>query len=121
MDFLNLSLGTDYFVRVSGYNTDYLGQNSGAFVFASGVNSLNEPITNKQVISGLTLQNLSSFGINPPVIRFDGMVETFYIKNTRENYFNLYEFLEDNARFGLAFSLYSGIKIYFENVSRFFI
>ena len=116
MDFLNLSLGTDYFVRVSGYNTDYLGQNSGAFVFASGVNSLNEPITNNQVISGLTLQNLSSFGINPPVIRFDGMVETFYIKNTRENYFDLYEFLEDNARFGLAFSLYSGVKIYFENV-----
>ncbi len=117
MDFTGLKLGVDYYVRVSGYNYDYLGKNSGDFVFASGVNNLNSPITNNQVISGLTLNNLQSFNINPPSIRIDGKVEQFTISGPDENCFNLYQFLENNARFGVAFPLYSGININFQNVN----
>lgn len=117
MNFTGIQLGADYFVRVSGYNYDYLGKNSGDYVFASGVNKLNSPITNNQVISGLTLENLQTFGINPPSIRVDGVVEEFTISGPDENCFNLYQFLENNARFGLAFPLYSGVKINFQNVN----
>ena len=117
MDFTGLKLGVDYYVRVSGYNYDYLGKNSGDYVFASGVDKLNSPITDNQVISGLTLNNLQSFNINPPSIRIDGKVEQFTISGPDENCFNLYQFLEDNARFGVAFALYSGININFQNVN----
>lgn len=116
MNFSGLSLGKDYYVRVSGLNTNYLGENSGPYVFASGVNRITDNITNSQVISGLTLNNLSNFGINPPSIRIDGVVETFNIDYAQDNYFDLYKYIEANARFGTAFILYSGIKINFNNV-----
>lgn len=116
MDFTGISLGVDYFLRVSGLNSSYVGQNYGPYVFASGIDRITDPITNQQVISGLTINNLANFGINPPTIRIDGTVETFYIKNERAGYFDLYKFIESNARFGSAFSLYSGVKIYFDNV-----
>jgi len=116
INFSGLSLSTDYYVRVSGLNTNYLGENYGNYVFASGVNRITDSITNPQVISGLTLNNLSNFGINPPSIRIDGVVETFNVDNTQDNYFDLYKYIEANARFGAAFSLYSGIKINFNNV-----
>jgi phage-related protein len=115
MNFTGISFGVDYFLRVSGLNTNYLGLNSSPYVFASGVDRITDQITNQQVISGLTVNNLANFNINPPVIRLDGSVETFYIKNDRASYFDLYKFVETNARFGSAFSLYSGVKIYFDN------
>ena len=117
MNFTGVKLGTDYYIRVSGYNYDYLGQNSGDYVFASGVNDLNSLINNQQVISGLTLQNLQTFGINPPSIRIDGRVEEFTVTGPNQNCFDLYKYIESNARFGPAFSLYSGIKINFNNVT----
>ena len=117
MNFTGIQLGTDYFVRVSGYNYDYLGKNSGDFVFASGIDRLNSSMTNPQVISGLTLENLQTFGINPPSIRIDGIVEQFIINGPDQNCFDLYKYVESNARFGTAFALYSGIKIDFNNVT----
>ena len=117
MNFTGIQLGTDYFVRVSGYNYDYLGKNSGDFVFASGIDRLNSSMTNPQVISGLTLENLQTFGINPTSIRIDGIVEQFIINGPDQNCFDLYKYVESNARFGTAFALYSGIKIDFNNVT----
>lgn len=116
IDFTGLSLGTDYYVRISGLNTNYLGQNFSDYVFASGVERITERIVNTEVISGLTLDNLAAFGKNPPSIRIDGVVETFDISDIQDNYFDLYKYIEANARFGVAFSLYSGIKINFNNV-----
>jgi len=117
MNFTGMQLGTDYFVRVSGYNYDYLGKNSGDFVFASGIDRLNSSMTNPQVISGLTLENLQTFGINPPSIRVDGRVEEFIVNGPDQNCFDLYKYIESNARFGAAFALYSGVKIDFNNVT----
>ena len=117
MNFTGMQLGTDYFVRVSGYNYDYLGKNSGDFVFASGIDRLNSSMINPQVISGLTLENLQTFGINPPSIRVDGRVEEFIVNGPDQNCFDLYKYIESNARFGAAFALYSGVKIDFNNVT----
>lgn len=116
INFSGLLLGTDYYVRVSGLNTNYLGENKSPFLFASGIDRITENVTNTQVISGLTLNNLANFNINPPSIRIDGVVETFNINDTQDNYFDLYKYIEANARFGAAFSLYSGVKINFSNV-----
>lgn len=114
LNFEDVSLGVDYYIRVSGGNADYLGENSGVFVYASGIDRIDQPISNNQVISGLTVANLQTFSINPPSIRVDGRVEEFNINETKP-FFNLYQFLEENARFKTAFSLYSGVKINFNN------
>lgn len=113
-NFTGISLGVDYYIRVSGLNTNYLGENAGDYVFATGVNRITDPISNLQVISGLTINNLSSFGINPPSIRIDKSLEEFIIDSEKANYFDLYKYIENNARFGNAFELYSGVRINFK-------
>jgi len=117
MDFCGISFGVDYYIRISGLNTDYLGANSGDYVFASGVNKVTDPINNDQVISGLTTGNLKYFNINPPSIRIDKGIETLNIYSETARFFDLYKYIEAKASFGTFFNLYSGIRINFDSVN----
>jgi phage-related protein len=116
MDFSGVSFGVDYYIRVSGLNTDYNGAISGDYVFATGVNRITDSVDNDYVISGLTTGNLNYFNINPPSIRIDKTIETLNITNEKATFFDLYKYIENNASFGTYFALYSGIRINFDNV-----
>lgn len=116
MDFCGVSFGVDYYIRISGLHTGYLGANSGDYVFASGVNKVTDTINNDQVISGLTTGNLKYFNINPPSIRIDKGIETLNVYDEQATFFDLYKYIEAKASFGTFFNLYSGIRINFNNV-----
>jgi len=116
MDFSGVSFGVDYYIRVSGLNTDYNGAISGDYVFATGINRITDSVDNDYVISGLTTGNLKYFNINPPSIRIDKTIETLNIANDKAPFFDLYKYIENNASFGTYFALYSGIRINFDNV-----
>lgn len=111
---------TDYYIRVSGQNTDYLNH-TGVFVFASGVSDVdawpNPAISYPAVQSGLTAELINKNSLAVPKIRFTRQIESKNIINQQFQYFDVYDYIKNNCSFGDSFNFYSGIVLNFENTS----